>query len=458
VSTEQTVTLGLPGGVRVVVPDSLDLITPYVLREQEDWFEDELAFVRVLLGPGEKTIDIGANYGVYALTLANAVGPSGHVWAFEPASETARLLAAGIAANAYVNVTLEQCALSREPGSAQLALHSHSELNALVRDGAAAGAAETVRVDTLDARMAAYGAPRVDFIKIDAEGEEAAIIAGGARFFAERSPLVQYEIKSGTQADTALVEVFAAVGYRSYRLVPGLCVLVPFDASSAPDAFLLNVFCCKPDRAARLAAQGRLAEGTEHVTPAAAHDWRQTIAKLPYGQALEEKWAQTVAQGRSADIETALAFHAMSRDPSRSAGERVFALGESVRLFSELRDDEPSAPRLASLARVAAEHGSRRFAVTVLGELYGMISGTDAPDLAEPFLAPCARFDTIATAGSPARWLLAAVLEAIEKLSAYSSFYSGAGARGRLEAIERLGYGSAEMARRLQLVNARFRA
>ncbi|MBK7673942.1 MAG: hypothetical protein IPJ27_03790 [Candidatus Accumulibacter sp.] len=58
-----TATLTMVDEVRVVVPDSLDLITPYVLLEQQDWFEDEIKFLRHLLQPGQKVIDIGANYG-----------------------------------------------------------------------------------------------------------------------------------------------------------------------------------------------------------------------------------------------------------------------------------------------------------------------------------------------------------------------------------------------------------
>ena len=46
----ETTVVTLIDGVRVVVPNSLDLITPYVLREQRDFFEDELNFVRKLLG------------------------------------------------------------------------------------------------------------------------------------------------------------------------------------------------------------------------------------------------------------------------------------------------------------------------------------------------------------------------------------------------------------------------
>src|SRR5271168_2114598 len=107
-----TVVLNLVDGVRIVVPDLRDLMTPYVLREQQDFFEDELPFVRQVLQPGQNVIDIGANYGVYTLPMAQKVGASGHVWAFEPASSTAQLLAQGIAANGFGHVTLEQKAVS----------------------------------------------------------------------------------------------------------------------------------------------------------------------------------------------------------------------------------------------------------------------------------------------------------------------------------------------------------
>jgi predicted methyltransferase len=121
-----TTVLTMVGGVRVVVPDSLDLITPYVLREQQDWFEDEIKFLRRVLQPGQKVIDVGANYGVYTLSMAQAVGPKGYVWAFEPASTTASLLAAGVAANGYDHVTVERSALSSARGSAQLSLNDNS--------------------------------------------------------------------------------------------------------------------------------------------------------------------------------------------------------------------------------------------------------------------------------------------------------------------------------------------
>src|SRR6266545_1367609 len=88
-----TLSLQTTDGVTIVVPASLQSITAYVLLEQESWFEKEVAFVRHWLQPGMMAIDVGANLGVYSLPIAARVGPSGRVFAYEPASLTRELLA-----------------------------------------------------------------------------------------------------------------------------------------------------------------------------------------------------------------------------------------------------------------------------------------------------------------------------------------------------------------------------
>jgi hypothetical protein len=55
------------------------------------------------------------------------------------------------------------------------------------------------------------------------------------------------------------------------------------------------------------------------------------------------------------------------------------------------------------------------------------------------------------------RWLVAAVLEQLERRERFSSFYAGPNALERLEDIHALGLGSPEMTRRLDLVRRRFR-
>lgn len=466
-----TTTLTMVDGVRIVVPDSLNLITPYVLREQQDWFEDEIKFLRRLLKPGQNIIDIGANYGLYTLSMAKTVGPTGQVWAFEPASTTANLLAASIKANDISQVILERSALSSTPGTAQLSLNDNSELNALVHGAQPTNSSETVPLTTLDACLEKFGWQDIDFMKIDAEGEEANILMGGKRFFAELSPLVEYEIKAGTDLHLELVHQFAKLGYSSFRLVPGLDLLVPFDTEAQADGYLLNLFCCKPDRAKILAAQGRLVDSTNPFPPTGItpteeapeklkdntkYGWHVALGKTPYGANLRNAWEQTIASGNSAELLEALAFYAVSQDSTLSSRQRFHALETGFNLLKNLCERDASYLRLASLARIAQEYGARSLAVSALGHLCNHIFEQKQADPREPFLAPGKRFDFIFPHQAFGDWILAAALEEYERLSSFSSFYTGLSSQQRLEIIRDIGFGSEEMGRRLDLLQQRF--
>ena len=460
----ETIVLTLVDGVRIAVPDSLFLITPYVLREQRDFFEDELPFVRQLLRPGQNVIDIGANYGVYTLPMAQKVGASGHVWAFEPASSTARFLARGITENGFAHVTLEQKAISSAAGNAQLAFHVQAELRAIVHGVAPAGS-EDVSLVTLDDCMDRFRWRDIELIKIDAEGEEANIIKGGHRFFATLAPLVQYELKNAADVNFDLIRHFAAIGYDSYRLLPGLNLLVPFEMESPPDPYLLNLFCCKADRANRLAARGLLVRGADLAGATdfpgmdtsqdefrAKYHWRHALADLPYAAPFAPTWEKTEKAGESAGLYQALSFYARSRDTTLSMVERFRALEASFLQLRELCDRHPKRLRLSSFARVANDYGERAQAVNALRRLVEVIRQTGEVDPDEPFLAPLERFDSIAPRESLSNWTLAAILEQLERREWLSSFYAGPSGLQRLEAIHNLGFGSPEMGRRLELV------
>jgi FkbM family methyltransferase len=431
-------TLRIEGDVRVVVLNSLERITPYVLAEQQDWFEDEIRFLRALLRPGDRVIDIGANHGVYALSMARSVGPGGRVWAFEPATDTAATLAAGVRANRFEHVTVDRRAVSAAAGNARLSLHAHAELNALLRDAAPSAASEAVEVTTLDACGADPEWHRVDFLKIDAEGEEGRIVTGGARFLAEQSPLVQFEVKSGERVDLRALDALVALGYSGYRLVPGLDALVPFDPGERVDGYLLNLFACKPDRARALGARSLLVE-------------REVLGEA------SRSGARSGAPGRDALI-AALDEHARSRDPSLDVASRFCALDASLQRLLALCSRDASRLRLATLARVAREHGARSVAVAGLQQLTQRLAARSPLDTHEPYLSPEPRFDGMEQADDDADRLLAATLEAFERLGSFSSFYSGPRGEPRLALIETLGFGSAEMGRRLELTRRRLAA
>ena len=122
-------------GTVVEVPADLNAITTYVLLEQERWFEKEPEFLAAWLKPGMTAIDIGANLGVYSLPMARLVGPQGQVFAYEPASETRRLLAISKDRNSAANLGTYQAArlaamvprprfFEKHPNSPYLARHA----------------------------------------------------------------------------------------------------------------------------------------------------------------------------------------------------------------------------------------------------------------------------------------------------------------------------------------------
>jgi hypothetical protein len=319
--------------------------------------------------------------------------------------------------------------------------------------------------------MPEYGWKDIDFVKIDAEGEETNILRAAARFLAAESPLIQYEIKASFAINLALVNQFAALGYESYRLVPGLDLLVPFQEDDTPDEFLLNLFCCKPDRAARLAAQGFLLQEGTNASAARPgeltrlsdssdpHGWRKALAGLPYGALLAAEWTQKMARNESHEVEQSLFHYALSQDTSLQAAERFAALVASYEGFDRICASQPTGLRLSSLARVALDCGARSAAFKALAQLYDSILKQQGQvDTSEPFLAPGARFDTVPPGARQdvPRWIAAAVLEQLEKNEYLSSFYAGKSTRWRLEMIRDLGFGSEEMKRRLALVQKRF--
>lgn len=466
----RTATFEITGGACVVVPDSLHSMTPYILYEQHDWFEDEIDFLRRLIKPGQHVIDIGANYGVYTLSLAKLVGPTGAVWAFEPASTTADYLAQGIATNNFTQVVLERSAVSSRTGTATLSLNDNSELNSLTPTSDS-DKTETVRVVTLDQCLHDYGWRNITLLKIDAEGEEVNIIEGAREFFAALSPLVLYEIKAGRDFHLDLVRRFADIGYDSYRLIPGLNLLVPFEPDTRPDAYLLNLFCCKADRAASLANAGFLVDSSAATLSGEARDlanflesektkypWPQVLAGLPYAAPLLPRWMQATESADRKEITGAISYFAIGHDTSLVPRLRFAALERGLGAIRDVCRHQPSHLRLLSLARIAADYGSRHEAVTALNQLCARVGHDNPEDFDEPFLAPSERFDSLDPNDSLRTWLVAGVLEELELLATYSSYFNGEDSKLRLETIASMGLASSEMKRRLQLIQLRFPA
>jgi FkbM family methyltransferase len=458
-SADSTISVTIPGGSKICVPDSTALITPYVLLEQEDWFEDEVRFVRRLLRPGMAAVDVGASFGIFSMTMANSVGARGRVWAFEPTPGTAEFLRSTLALNEAHQVNLTRAAVSDQPGTVDFVTSANSELNAVAKGGEAHGDVLTVPSLTLDQAAADNGWREVDFVKLDVEGHELQVIAGASSFLTQASPLVMFEITAGEGVDLRPLAAFEAMGYKVYRLVPGPMLLAPFASGQAVDGFTLNLFACKPGRAERLAAEGFLATDGDSTVAAPEKDtWRNYVESAPYARDMADSWPSKPRLFAASHAKTylqALALFAQSRDLQYNGAVRLSLLRRAADLVAAASQEQNTLPRLLTSARLAWELGRRAFAVQLLENAGRRVLAEDASVYDEPFLAPSVRYEHLSTGAPADEWVHCAVVEQWERLRHFSSFYTGPSSLSLLEAIARLQYRSAEMERRRQLIRIR---
>lgn len=405
-------------GISVSVPATLRCMSTFVLLEQERWFERESGFLLRWLGPGMNAIDIGANVGFYCLPMARAVGESGRVVAFEPGSGNRSHLEVSRAANALANLTISASALSDSKKDGWLSIAESGELNRLSDCAVHSANAERVSVSTLDLQAQEFAWPPIDFVRIDAEGQEARIVAGGRDFFARQSPLVMYEFKDAGANNNVLRWIFEALGYRTYRLLGDSSCLVPLASDETLDSFELNLFAAKPDRAMLLAEKGFLVLAPEQLLLSDAERSRALDAMLnqPFAHSFEfsEDDVLDCAYGE------AIILFAAYRFIDLSLARRLAALEGAFEILVDFCRNSPTPTGLATLARVALDLGHRSAAVDALRQL---VSATGV-ELDQPFFPPCARFEALSPENREADWFAAAVYEQLEMSEHYSSYFA----------------------------------
>ncbi len=413
----------IPGPLSVHVPATPGLMTAFILEELGDWFEDEIRFVRAHLRPGMGVVDIGANYGLYTLTCARQVAPTGRVWAYEPGSLPRGCLARSVAANQLTNIRLSPAALSDHCGSARLAIAANAELNRL---DSSATHAETVPLTTLDAEARHWDGP-VDFLKVDAEGEEVRILAGAAAFLAAHDPLMMFEYHQAEVDNLPLLEALRRQGAELYRHLPSLNTLVPLALAPNP-AFLLNLFAARPRRAAQLAAAGALVGAPAPLPPSdPAADAATIIAWFH-----QRPWAAhfPFAHGAGSNLRytSALADALRGEDPALAADLRLAYKQRAFTALRELVAERESLPRLLSAARLAMDLAEQPLSVDLLQQASRLsLANRDevAREIDEPFLPPDRQHDTLAGEGTPAQVLAIEIDEPLLARTTYSVYYAG---------------------------------
>jgi FkbM family methyltransferase len=139
-------------------------------------------------------LDIGANIGYFTLIMARLAGEKGKVFAFEPDPYSFDLLVKNITINGYHNVTPIQKAISNINGRATLFLdRTNQGSHSLARQGEDT---HTFGKDTIEVETQTMGSfvsnynGRIDFVKIDVEGAEPAVLEGMENMINQNKDLI----------------------------------------------------------------------------------------------------------------------------------------------------------------------------------------------------------------------------------------------------------------------------
>lgn len=226
-------------------PADFEHVELFWLGAKDTW---ELMHLRRFLKPGCVVLDVGANCGYYALTLAAALKGKCEIHAFEPHPLTNARLVKHIQWNDMTNVVHPyRVALTDVTGTARMVERSDNSGATRISDGDDGFEVQTV---TLDEFAAANGISRVDCVKIDVEGVEARVLRGGRRTFEQFKPIVLIEFwpfglaRAGSTAEE-VASLLEELGYLLFE--PHCNPLKPL--SKLPDGSdPENVLCLHRDK------------------------------------------------------------------------------------------------------------------------------------------------------------------------------------------------------------------
>jgi FkbM family methyltransferase len=201
------------------------------------WWEPELELCERVLRPGDRAIDIGANFGLWSHHMSRAVGPAGKVYAFEPIPFTARTFRkVGRLLGFSRNVELFEAGCGERAGEVEFTvpvMDSGAISAGLVhmgRNDARLGKEQHARFDrtkaitakvvTIDETLA--GIESLQLLKCDIEGADLFAMRGAVRTLEKHKPVVVIEITpwflEGFGLKVADVTgFFECLGYRCYH-------------------------------------------------------------------------------------------------------------------------------------------------------------------------------------------------------------------------------------------------
>lgn len=169
--------------------------------------QDELNLLCCLLKPGMVFFDLGANQGIYSIVASRLVGKDGQVYAFEPVPSEYWKLRANCVFNLARNIHVERVAVSGTVGTDFIyavvpAKGSYSSMRPPADDVKLPVKKIEILTTTLDDYIVQHQIHHIDVLKMDVEGGERDVLAGGQSVFSSIGirPIVQCEFSDRRSA------------------------------------------------------------------------------------------------------------------------------------------------------------------------------------------------------------------------------------------------------------------
>lgn len=182
----------------MILPDGDTHFRP----EHWDTYQREIYDLALKFCPSRRhAIDCGAHVGIQAHRLAEDFD---HLSAFEPC--WGHQLQANM--QGYTNWQFYPCGLSNREGRLHLEVNRENSGRTQVVEVATAHT-----IDVYSRTLDSYGFKDVDFIKIDVEGHELALLEGSAQTLAENKPTLLLELERHSPQKTQVETLLKSWGY-----------------------------------------------------------------------------------------------------------------------------------------------------------------------------------------------------------------------------------------------------
>ena len=168
---------------------------------------------------GDVVINAGGYHGYFAIYLSRKVGPTGHVYCFEPDKTNASIIQKNIKRNNCKNITIIPKGLWDK--NTILAFETRGSSSRHASNGKAAKKAKFCR---LDDALKKHNINKVDFISMDIEGAEIEAL-NGAEETIKANPnislaIASYHVVDGAPTSARVEKKLKSMGLKSHTAFP----------------------------------------------------------------------------------------------------------------------------------------------------------------------------------------------------------------------------------------------